>query len=152
MKVGAQFIAVTAMACCAAWTAPALAASGKFAALEAKLSDALAAYDRASLDRLWDDQLVFVFPNGTVSRKAERLKAQAPPADSTGPKLVATNDAVNVEYEDPHLAVVVVRSSWRFGDNAPDPFVATHIWIKRPEGWRLISAQVAEVKPTQPSH
>jgi len=94
---------------------------------------------------------VFVFPNGALSHKAERLAAQAPPAEGAGPKLVATNDAVDLEYEDARMAVVVVRSSWRFGDNAPDRFVATHIWINRSKGWRLISAQVAEVAPPKPS-
>ena len=107
----------------------------------------MAAYDRATLDTLWDDRLVFVFPNGTLSRKADRLKAQVAPPDTGGPKLVATNDAVSVEFEDDHIAVVVVRSSWRFGDQPPQPFLATHIWIKRHAGWRLISAQVAQVTP-----
>ena len=120
-----------------------------FQALEARLSDALAAYDRAEVDRLWDDDLVFVFPNGHLSRKAERLKAQVPPPDTGGPKLVAKNDAVDVEYQDDHTAVVVVRSSWRFGDAAPSRFVATHVWIRRAQGWRLISAQVAQV-PEKP--
>lgn len=145
-------IAVSASACWVASTTSVAAAPDTFAALEAKLSDALAAYDRAALDKLWDDQLVFVFPNGTLSRKAERLKAQVPPADGGGPRLVATNDAVNVEFEDTHMAVVIVRSSWRFGDNPSEPFVATHVWIKQPQGWRLISAQVAEVMPPKPSH
>jgi len=110
------------------------------------MSDALAAYDRATLDRLWDDQLVFVFPNGILERKAERLKEQVPPTGD-GPRLVAANDAVDVDYEDANLAVVIVRSSWRFGANPPQPYVATHVWIRRPDGWRLISAQVAQVAP-----
>ena len=130
---------------------PARAAPATFQALEARLSDALAAYDRAEVDRLWDNDLVFVFPNGQLSRKAERLKAQVPPPDTGGPKLVATNDAVEVEYEDAHTAVVVVTSSWRFGNAPPDRFVATHVWIKRPHGWRLISAQVAQM-PSRAVH
>ncbi len=144
-------IAVSAMVCWAAWTTSAAAAPDTFEGLEARLSEALAAYDRAALDTLWDDQLVFVFPNGVLSRKAERLKAQVPPADTGGPRLVARNDAVKVEYEDTHVAVVIVRSSWRFGDQPSAPFVATHVWIKRPQGWRLVSAQVAEVAPPRPS-
>jgi len=143
-------LAVLAMVCGAAWTPSAGAAADRFQALEAKLSAALANSDRAAVDKLWDDQLVFVFPDGTLSRKAERLKAQVPPVAGSGPKLVATNDDVTVEYEDTHVAVVVVRSSWRFGDRAPERFVATHVWIERPEGWRLISAQVAEAAPPKP--
>ena len=143
-------IAASAAACWVAYATAAGAAPNRFEALEAKLSDALAAYDRATLDKLWDDRLVFVFPNGSVSHKAERLKAQVPPPESAGPKLFATNDAVNVEYADAQMAIVIVRSSWRFGDNPSQPFIATHVWINRPQGWRLISAQVAEVKPSKP--
>ncbi len=136
----------------AATSAPSIGAPpDRFNALEAKLSNALASYDRSTLDRLWDDQLVFVFPNGTISRKAERLKAQMPPVGPISPKLVATNDSVKVEYEDAHLAVVIVRSSWKFGDAPAEPFVATHVWIRRPETWRLISASVAEVRPPKPA-
>lgn len=119
---------------------------GTFQALEATLSDALAAYDRTTVDRLWDDNLIFVFPTGEMSRKAARLKAQVPPPDTGGPKLVARNDAVDVEYEDRNTAVVLVRSSWRFGDAPPTRFIATHVWIRRPQGWRLVSAQVAQLK------
>jgi hypothetical protein len=125
---------------------PAHAAPGTFTVLEAQLSDALARYDAATVDQLWDDDLVFVFPNGKLERKAQRMAAQVPPPDTGDPKLVARNDAVDVEYEDSRTAVVIVRSSWRFGDGAPTPFVATHIWIKRTQGWRLLSAQVAQLK------
>ncbi len=117
-----------------------------FQHLEATLSDALAGYDRATVDRLWDDDLTFVFPTGEVSRKAARLKAQVPPLDKGGPKLLARNDAVDVTYEDKTMAVVLVHSSWRFGESPPTLFVATHIWIRRAQGWRLISAQVAQLK------
>ncbi len=141
--------ATAAMGLTAGLTAFAAPSAGRahaatFQALEARLSDALAAYDRAEVDRLWDDDLVFVFPNGHLSRKAERLKAQVPPPDTGGPRLVAKNDAVDVEYEDNHTAVVIVTSSWRFGEAPPDFYVATHVWIKRPQGWRLLSAQVAQ--------
>jgi ketosteroid isomerase-like protein len=137
------------MAAAVNWPWAAAATPRTFEALEAKLSDALAAYDRAELDRLWDDDLVFVFPDGHLSRKAERLKAQVPPPDTGGPKLSAKNEAVDLEFEDAHTAVVVVRSSWRFAAAAPQLFVATHVWIHRPNGWRLLSAQVAE-EPGKP--
>jgi hypothetical protein len=118
-----------------------------FVALEGRLSDALAACDAPTIDRLWDDKFVFVFPNGKLSRKLERMKAQVPRPDTGGPKLSARNDAVEVEWEDAHMAVVIVKSSWQFGNAEPTRFLATHVWIKRLNGWRLISAQVAEVTP-----
>lgn len=117
-----------------------------FTDLEAQLSAALAKYNAPAIDRLWDDDLVFVFPDGKLSHKAERLAAQVPPPDTGGPKLVANNDAVDLAYEDGHMAVVVVRSTWRFGDEPPQHFIATHVWVSRPQGWRLLSAHVAQLK------
>jgi ketosteroid isomerase-like protein len=135
-------IASSALAC------PKLAGASPrtFTALEARLSAALANYDAAEVGKLFDDDLVFVFPDGKLSRKAERLAAQQPPADHGGPRLVAHNDGVAVEYEDGHMAVVMVRSSWRFGDAQPQHFLATHVWVRRAHGWRLLSAQVAQLK------
>lgn len=132
---------------CLATALPSRADPRTFQDLEARLSDALAAYDAVTVDRLWDDDLVFVFPNGHVSDKAERIKAQVPPPPSSGPRLAARNDNVHVQYEDAKTAIVLVRSSWRYGDAPPQPFIATHVWVRRSMGWRLIAAQVAQVAP-----
>ena len=138
--------------CRGVWATPAPAVvPGEFAKLEQRLSDALASSDRSAVDRLWDDQLVFVFPDGKLSHKAERLRAQVPLIDASGPRLTASNDAVEIAYEDANVAVLGVHSSWRFGDSAPKPFVATHVWIRRAEGCWLLSAQVAEVKALKPT-
>src|ERR1700687_3436385 len=41
--------------------------------LEDELTIAFNKYDAVALDRLWADDLVFVFPNGALAGKAERL-------------------------------------------------------------------------------
>jgi hypothetical protein len=70
-----------------------------------------------------------------------------PPAGATG-ALTSHNDSVEVQYEDRGMAVVLVRSSWRQGDVVQGrPYVATHVWIRRPAGWRLVAAQVAQQGP-----
>jgi Domain of unknown function (DUF4440) len=125
---------------------PAFADSTSFVSLEARLSDALADFRVADVGELWDDSFVFVFPSGELRNKADRLAALKRPADTGGPRLVSHNDSVTVQYEDANVAVVIVRSSWRFGDKPPDPYIATHVWIKRVQGWRLLSAQVAQLK------
>jgi hypothetical protein len=115
-----------------------------FQALEARRSDALAAYDRQTVDELFDDQLVFVFPNGRIAHKAERLAGMTAPSGAA--PLTSHNDNVEVQFEDKTMAVVLVRSTWRQGDVVQGrPYLATHIWIRRPAGWRLIAAQVAQV-------
>lgn len=122
-------------------------APSTFEGLEARLSQALAAYDRKTVDELFDEQLVFVFPNGCVAHKPERMSGLVAPAGAVG-ALQSHNDSVEVQFEDRRMAVVLVRSSWRQGDAVQGrPFVATHVWIHRPVGWRLIAAQVAQSSP-----
>jgi ketosteroid isomerase-like protein len=124
-----------------AWASP-----ETFVALEDGLSQVLAAYDARDVDALWDDDLVFVSPNGRVTRKAERLAGLAPPAIAASVALTSHNDSVEVQYEDAGVAVVIVHSTWRLGTSARgDRYVATHVWIKRGDRWRLLSAQVAQV-------
>ena len=128
-----------------AWPSPA-----SFERLEDRLSQALAAYDRRTVDELFDDQLVFVFPNGRVAHKPERMKGLVPPADAKG-ALTSRNDSVEVQFESRDMAVVLVRSSWRQGEVVQGrPYVATHIWIRRAGGWRLVAAQVAQVSQPAP--
>jgi predicted DNA-binding protein (MmcQ/YjbR family) len=122
------------------------AAPQDFAVLEARLSAALASYDVPTVGALWDDRFVTVFPNGHVSHRADRLAVLARPVPP-GPSLTSRNDGVDVQYEDDHVAVVTVRSTWNYGESPGEPYLATHVWIRRDGAWRLLSAQIAQVKP-----
>ncbi|HUO91653.1 MAG TPA: nuclear transport factor 2 family protein [Rhizomicrobium sp.] len=122
------------------------ASSNDFAQLEDRLSDALAAYDAKAVDSLWDDSFVFVWPSGKRSTKAERIAGLTKPR-APGPQLVSHNDSVDVIYEDDRVAVVLVRSTWMMNDKAIGAsYLATHVWIRRGDRWRLLAAQVAQIK------
>jgi len=138
---------VPALTACA--LAPAARArSPDFAAMEDQLSDALARYDARAMDALWDDRFVFVFPTGHLSHKAERLAGLTPPATRSGANLTSHNDGVEVQYQDDHMAIVTVASTWRAGPrDAGDRYLATHVWVRRGARWRLLSAQVAHLEP-----
>jgi ketosteroid isomerase-like protein len=124
------------------------AAQPDFTALEDRLSDALARYDAASVADLWDDSFVFVFPNGHVFHKAERLARLTPPTGAAPSTLSSHNDKVDVAYQDADMAVVIVHSAWRSSPaEAGDRYVATHVWVRRGDRWRLVSAQVAHEAP-----
>ena len=113
--------------------------------LERQLSEALARQDAASLDRLWSETLVFTFPNGQVSNKAQRLAAQKPSTDPN--QLINRNEEVKVQlYRD--SAVVTVRSTWvnKAGTQLGDPYQATHMWVKQHGRWQLVAAHVSQVK------
>jgi|SRR5438876_2192063 len=114
--------------------------------LERQLSEALARQDAWVLDRLWSETLVFTFPNGQISNKAQRLAAQKPSAEPN--QLTNRNEEVKVHLYG-NSAVVTVRSRWvdkagtqQYGD----PYQATHVWVKQDGRWQLVAAHVSQVK------
>ena len=120
----------------------------EFVAIEGRLSNALARYDTKIADEMWDDNFVFVAPNGHLAHKAASLANLSRSRASEAPTLTSHNDSVDVQYEDVNVAVVTVSSTWRFGTAAKaDPYVATHVWVRRGKRWRLLSAQVANFRP-----
>src|ERR1700681_1928429 len=114
--------------------------------LERQLSEALARQDASVLDRLWSETLVFTFPNGQISNKAQRLAAQKPSADPN--QLTNRNEEVKVHLYG-NSAVVTVRSRWvdKAGTHqSGDPYQATHVWVKQHGRWQLVAAHVSQVK------
>ena len=114
--------------------------------LERQLSDALVRQDAAVLDRLWSNDLVFTFPSGKVSNKAQRLAGQKPsaqPSESTN-----SNDQVKV-YLYGNTAVVTVLSTWKGKAGTQeysDQYQTTHVWVKQQGRWQLVAAHVSQVK------
>ena len=114
--------------------------------LERQLSKALATQDTSVLDRLWSESLVFTFPNGQISNKAQRLAAQKPSADPN--QLISRNEEVKVQVYG-NSAVVTVRSRWVDKAGAQqygDPYQATHVWVKEHGRWQLVAAHVSQIK------
>jgi hypothetical protein len=114
--------------------------------LERQLSEALARQDASVLDRLWSESLIFTFPNGQLSNKAQRLAAQKPSADLN--QLTNRNEEVKV-YLYGNSAVVTVRSRWVDKAGAKqygDPYQATHVWVKQHGRWQLVAAHVSQIK------
>ena len=114
--------------------------------LERELSDALVRQDRETLDRLWSDDLVFTFPSGEISSKAERLASQKPSTDSNDSSNV--NDEVKVRLYGP-TAVTTVLSTWKGKANGQEysqQYQATHVWAKQQGRWQLVAAHVSQIK------
>jgi Domain of unknown function (DUF4440) len=88
---------------------------------------------------------IFVFPNGTLANKAERLAAlKSPPANAP----ISTVESVVVKlYGD--VAVAIVDSKWT-GTNEGKPlsmhFRATHVWARGAAEWKLAAAHVSQMK------
>ena len=116
--------------------------------LERQLSAALVREDTAVLDRLWSNDLVFTFPNGKVSNKAQRLASQKPSAQPSQSESKTTNDEVKV-FLYGNTAVVTVLSTWSGKENNQaysSQFQATHVWVKDKGRWQLVAAHVSSVK------
>ena len=114
--------------------------------LERQLSAALVKQDAAILDRLWSNDLVFTFPNGKVSTKAERLAAQKPSDQSA--QSTNTNDQVKVHLYG-NTAVVTVLSTWKGKAGTQEyseQYQATHVWVKQQGRWQLVAAHVSQLK------
>jgi ketosteroid isomerase-like protein len=113
---------------------------------EAQLADAFTRQDVTRIDGLWSDDFIFTAPTGKVFTKQQRLAGMKPlPPDAT-PTLINRNDQVVVRiYGD--TAVATVLSTWKAADAATgDQYQATHVWVKRQVRWRMVAAQVAQVK------
>jgi ketosteroid isomerase-like protein len=116
--------------------------------LERQLSEALVREDAPVLDRLWSNDLVFTFPNGKVSNKAQRLAGQKPTAQPSQSESRNTNDEVKV-FLYGSTAVVTVLSTWSGKENNQaysSQFQATHVWAKQQGRWQLVAAHVSPVK------
>jgi ketosteroid isomerase-like protein len=121
---------------------------GQLTELERQLSAALVREDAAVLDRLWSNDLIFTFPNGKVSNKAQRLAGQKPAAQPSQSESETSNDEVKV-YLYGHTAVVTVLSTWSGKENNnaySSQFQATHVWAKQQGRWQLVAAHVSPVK------
>lgn len=121
---------------------------GQLIELERQLSEALVKEDTAVLDRLWSNDLVFTFPNGKVSNKAQRLAGQKPAAQPSQSESRNTNDEVKV-FLYGSTAVVTVLSTWSGKENNhpySSQFQATHVWAKQAGRWQLVAAHVSPLK------
>ena len=126
---------------------PGRSAERQLIELERQLSDALVREDARVLDRLWSNDLVFTFPNGKVSNKAERLAGQKPAAQAPQSESKTINDEVKVSLYG-NTAVVTVLSTWSGKANNEayrSQFQATHVWVKQEGRWQLMAAHVSPV-------
>ena len=112
-------------------------------AAEHRLNDALSRIDAGVIAQIWAEDFQFVFPNGKVSDKSERLAGLGSPGTDT---MISTIDDLSVRIYG-NAAVAIVKSTWRGtagGKSFATPYVATHVGIKLGNSWRLTSAQVAQ--------
>jgi ketosteroid isomerase-like protein len=102
-------------------------------------------FDATALARLWGEDLTFIFPNGTLAGKTERLAGLV-----TRPSQIPTSENESVDVKNyGEVAVAIVVSRWTETSDGK-PFLmryrATHVWAKRSGHWEMVSAHVSQMK------
>lgn len=111
---------------------------------EAELRRAMLTGDVPALERLIDEALVFTTQTGALVTKQADLDAHR--AGVLRLSTLAPSEERVQRYGD--TAVVTVRMEVA-GTYAGAPFAGTfrytRVWLKRPEGWRVVAGHVSQV-------
>lgn len=113
-------------------------------ACEVALRRAQLASDVSEIDRLLDDSLVFVGPNGAVYGKQDDLDAHRRGLIRIT-RLEPTEERIQ---RFGHIAVVIVRMEMAGtfeGASFAGPFRYTRVWRAQGDGWRIVAGHVSAI-------
>jgi ketosteroid isomerase-like protein len=103
--------------------------------------------DIPTLEKIWADDYVFVNAAGEVLTKAQRLaniKSGATTLES-----IKEEESITVRaYESSAVATSRVTLKGQYsGQPIRGQYRSTHVWVKGPSGWQLVSNQLTALKP-----
>lgn len=103
---------------------------------------ALLRQDIPTLEKIWADDYVFVNASGEVMTKAQRLTNLKSGATSFESIKEEENLTVRV-YENSAVATSRVTIKGQYsGQPTSGQYRSTHVWVKGPTGWQLVSNQL----------
>ena len=116
-----------------------------------EFSDASASGDAAALARYLDDRVVFMNEGGDIASKQDIVASAQPPAKGTSNTL--KQDGLRVEM---HGNVAVTSftdvSTVQFhGQTLHARYLSTEVWMKEPDGWKMISSQTMAAQDDPPA-
>ena len=99
------------------------------------------------LEKIWADDYVFVNASGDVLTKAQRLanaKSGATTLDS-----IKEEESITVRvYQNSAVATSRVTIKGQYsGQPTSGQYRSTHVWVKAPAGWQLVSNQLTALPP-----
>jgi len=107
-----------------------------------KYSAALLKRDVPTLEKIWADDYIFVNASGEVLTKAQRLAN----AKSGATTLDSINEEENITvriYQNSAVATSRVTIKGQYGGQLTSgQYRSTHVWVKGPAGWQLVSNQL----------
>jgi ketosteroid isomerase-like protein len=108
---------------------------------------ALLQRDIPALEKIWADDYVFVNASGDVATKAQRLAN----IKSGATTLEAINEEENITvrvYQNSAVATSRVTIKGQYGGQPTSgQYRSTHVWVKGPAGWQLVSNQLTTLAP-----
>jgi uncharacterized membrane protein len=132
--------------------APALSDTrGIITAQMQELADALSLGDVAVWDKYLDPNIIYAEENDTYKGKAESLKEVTPLPKGLSGKIQV---ALLSYHEDGDVAVALFRqieTEQYFGQTIHANYLTNTTWKKRPNGWKLLAAQVLAEKSDPPA-
>ena len=112
-----------------------------------KYRTALLQRDIPTLEKIWADDYIFVNASGKVLTKAQRLAN----AKSGATTLDSINEEENITvrvYQNSAVATSRVTIKGKYGGQPTSgQYRSTHVWVKGPTGWQLVSNQLTALKP-----
>jgi len=108
---------------------------------------ALLRRDIPALEKIWADDYVFVNASGEVLTKAQRLAN----VKSGATTLESINEEENITvrvYQNSAVAMSRVTIKGQYGGQPTSgQYRSTHVWVKGPAGWQLVSNQLTALPP-----
>jgi len=107
-----------------------------------KYRTALLQRDIPALEKIWADDYVFVNASGEVLTKPQRLANAKSGATTLDSIREEENITVRV-YENSAVATSRVTIKGQYGGQPTSgQYRSTHVWVKGPTGWQLVSNQL----------
>jgi ketosteroid isomerase-like protein len=112
-----------------------------------KYRAALLQRDIPTLEKIWADDYVFVNASGEVITKAQRLANLKSGATTLESIKEEENMTVRV-YQNSAVGTSRVTLKGQYsGQPASGQYRSTHVWVKGPTGWQLVSNQLTALPP-----
>ena len=103
--------------------------------------------DIPMLEKIWADDYVFVNAAGEVLTKAQRL-ANIKSGATTLESIKEEESTTVRAYENSAVATSRVTLKGQYsGQPTSGQYRSTHVWVKGPSGWQLVSNQLTALKP-----
>jgi ketosteroid isomerase-like protein len=112
-----------------------------------KYRTALLHRDIPALERIWADDYVFVNASGEILTKAQRLENAK--SGSTTLDSINEEETITVRvYQNSAVATSRVTIKGQYsGQPTNGQYRSTHVWVKGPAGWQLVSNQLTTLAP-----